>query len=145
MKKKTYIKKSLIFIQQYVDLSPNLKIYIKQTKIMKENPCILGTYCCKTDEIFINPYLFEYASNKEIFKTIFHEIGHSVHYHKFQYKAQYLPRKHNGNSKYYCNSNQKESFAECFADYMWNLKKEKFSKINSDKRLNKMKNILKNN
>lgn len=143
MKKKKYIEKSYKFINSIIPITYSLNIQICQTKSMKHNFNIMGLYNSKNNTIYINPYLFQ-LSDKEIYKVIFHEIGHSIHFNYLDYIPQYLPRKHHGDMSYYCNSNQKESFAECFADYMWKLYNNKMNKIIHNKRLAKMHKILMN-
>lgn len=141
MKKKKQIKKALQIVNQIIPLSYSIKIEIKFTREMKYNPNIMGLYFRSINQIYLNPMLFQ-LSKKIIYKTIFHEIGHSIHWNYFQYQPQYLPRKYHGNTAYYCNSNQKESFAECFADYIWCVYQKKLKKIEKSRRLTKMQKLL---
>lgn len=145
MKKKKYIDKSYNFVNSILPIHFPLDIEIQRVNRMKKNPNVMGIFMVKNRRsiIYINPDLFQ-LSDKDIYKVIFHEIGHAIHFNYLDYLPQYLPRKHHGDMSYYCNSNQKESFAECFADYMWKLKKDKYQKIITNKRLTKMDKIINN-
>lgn len=142
MKKKKYIKECLNFINKEILPIPlGLEITIKKAPLFRENPQVVGFYTWELNAIVLNPVLFD-LDDKQIYSTIFHEIGHAVHFKYLDYRPQYLPRKHHGDRDYYCNTNQKESFAQCFADYCIARKKGKLSKIGKSKRLNKMDKII---
>ena len=144
MKKKKYIKKCINFVnKEILPLPDGLKIKIKKTEVFISHPHVVGYYMPMQNMIYISPALFM-LSKKQIYSTIFHEIGHAIHFVYLDYRPQYLPRKHHGDRDYYCNTNQKESFAQCFADYCLAVKKKKSSKIEKSRRLSKMDKILEN-
>lgn len=143
-KLKKYVEKAVRMAEKAVSFDYSLKFTLKKHICMKDAP--EGTYYtglyCKSDKIYIRPGFLKKGDEQEILMTILHEIGHSVHWHYFKYKAQYLPRKRHNNPYLYCNSNQKESFAECFADYAYALEKGKAKKIEKSRRLSKMRKLL---
>lgn len=143
MNKYKIVGKSLSDIMNVISINFIPEIDIKKTKYIIQNPSVMGYYTRINNIpfIFLNPELFK-LNKKYIMKSIYHEIGHYVHDYYFQFEPQYLPRKHHGNSDYYCNTNQKESFATAFADLIYFYKKGKFQKIKNSKRLSKLYNIL---
>lgn len=143
-KLKKYVKKAVRMAEKAVSFDYSLKFILKKHDFMKsEKSYYTGLYFKKDDKIYIRPGFLKNADEKAILMTILHEIGHSVHWHYFKYKAQHLPRKKHNSPYLYCNSSQKESFAECFADYVYALEEKKTKKIEKSKRLSKMRKLLK--
>lgn len=140
---KKMVKEVLTLVNSILPVSYELKIIEGYTEEMKENPAIAGLYAHRSDVVVISPALLEMGQEEILWDTLLHEIGHSIHYHYFGYRPQYLRRKHKGDIRYYCNSNQKESFAECFKDYCNAVYKGKQKKIEKSERLSKMNRILK--
>ena len=111
-------------------------------KYFSSNFLIAGYYHELNKDIHICKDYIEASTKKETLKTYYHEIGHYIHDVYFGYEPQYIPRKHHGDKDLYCNKNHKESFAECFADYMMAIRKDKMKKIRKSKRLSKMHSLV---
>lgn len=144
-KKYKIIYKSLNDVIDIISINFIPEIIIKKTKYIIQNSSVMGYYTRINNipYIILNPDLFKF-NKKFVKKSIYHEIGHYIHDYYFQFVPQYLPRKHHGNPDYYCNTNQKESFATAFADLIYFYKKGKIQKIKNSKRLSKLYNILDN-
>lgn len=140
---KKIVNKTIEDIEKVIPLDYSLTILEGFTVDMINNPNIAGLYITGKNTIVISPLIPSPRKEEEVRDVLLHEVGHSVHYNYLQYKAQYIRRKHKGDTSYYCNSNQKESFAECFKDYINAYSEGKFKKIENSPRLSKMGNILK--
>ncbi len=139
---KKLVKKSKKIACLAVNLDSIPKIRIETTPTMKKNPGIAGEYYPGSQVIFIRKSIVN-LGKKRACKVVLHEIGHYIHYRYLGFKPMYISRKKKGDPSLYCNSSQKESFAECFADYAYALYKGKLGKIKSSKRLSKMERIIK--
>lgn len=131
---KQLVRKAVSMAQNCCEINYDLDF-----KLEKMEPLVAGMYRSRFETVSLSKDCYKNMSDKELVKVLLHEIGHSYHHHMLGYKAQYLPRKHGGDKRYYCNSDQKESFAECFKDYVWKYCKGKKIKSN---RLLKMEKIL---
>ena len=136
------LKKKVIKMVSIAFRDEDISIIFAMTPEMQYNTNIMGLFYPTTNKIAINPMVF-LLSKKQREKVVLHEIGHYIHKKYFNFSAQYLPRKKRGDSSLYCNSSQMESFAECFADYIYAFNDNKFEKIEKSKRLSKMERLLK--
>ena len=142
MKIENIVIESLNIAKNAANVGYDVEIKAKCNKAMKSDPSIAGQFVPAKLRIYIRKDVL-YLGKKRACKVVLHEIGHYIHYRYLGFKPMYIRRKKKGNPSLYCNSSQKESFAECFADYAYALYKGKLGKIKSSKRLSKMERIIK--